>query len=79
MWMMAVALVAVVSAVLVPMVRIVQYTRRAEEHARLRNSAEVFKFGSSELIEWHRRMEHKYARAARNPWFPAPPDPPKPE
>lgn len=31
------------------------------------------------LTEYHRALNLKYKRAARLPWLPVPPDPPKPE
>lgn len=42
--------------------------RNSEERARLHARA-----------QYHERMGDKYARAARYPWLPLPPDPPLPE
>lgn len=40
---------------------------------------ERFVAGNRPWIAYHRRMLAKYRRAARYPWLPVPPDPPRPE
>ena len=34
---------------------------------------------SPELADYHRNLQRKYAHAARYPWLPVAPDPPKPD
>jgi|SRR5215467_5754768 len=40
---------------------------------------ETFALRRKRVIDWHREMARKYRGAARHPWLPVEPDPPKPE
>jgi hypothetical protein len=55
--------------------RTISYGIRAENHRRHLNSAHSFLYDSSELREWHERMQRKYEFAASRPWLTAEPDP----
>jgi len=59
--------------------RTVTYNTRARYHAQYLNSGRSFVYDSSELRQWHRRMQRKYEFAASRPWLAAETDPPPPE
>ena len=59
--------------------RIVTYSMRAESHAHYLNTGPSFLYDSTELQQWHERMQRKYESAASHPWLAAEADPPPPE
>jgi len=91
--MIAVAVVAIVAAATLTLQRrSARHRALARDHAR---RAALAPFQVTFLIDrgnlqsqyaqgqakqrWHRRLQYKYERAARHPWFPVPPDPPPPK
>jgi hypothetical protein len=44
---------------------------RAEYHAQYLNSGGSFLYDSTELRQWHERMQRKYEFAASHPWLEA--------
>jgi hypothetical protein len=77
--MVAVAIIAVAIDSGIVVWRMETYAMRADAHARHLNSGRSFLDDSADLIQWHERMRLKYEYAARNPWLPVAPDPPKPK
>jgi hypothetical protein len=77
----------VVAIVAIPLTSLVALRRRSEAFARI----SLAHFGASNrlhpprrhgpipLADWHVSLGLKYQAAARRPWLPVAPDPPKPE
>jgi hypothetical protein len=59
--------------------RIVTYSMRAEYHAQYLNTGRSYLYDSTELRQWHERMQRKYESAASHPWLAAEAGPPRPE
>jgi hypothetical protein len=57
----------------------VTYSMRAEYHARYLNSGRSFVYDSTELRQWHERMQRRYEFVASRPWLEAETDPPPSE
>lgn len=84
--MAGVAIVGVVLGVMIE--RQNRFRRLASCHQaeckRLLNLGVILFAGSEDdpvvrRVEWHYPMQLKYERAARSPWLPVAPDPPRPE
>ena len=91
-WMVAVAIIALGCAVLASLIerrRAYLIERRRERFARIADRhISVFltpaqvrdpERRSAERLDWHGKMADKYLHAARYPWLPVEPDPPKPK
>jgi hypothetical protein len=87
-WMIAVAVVAVASAIGLGLRRrSARFDRLADHHFALAGPSYPRPTGwelsgpaiFTPLGSWHFALARKYHRAARRPWLPVPPDPPEPE
>jgi hypothetical protein len=73
--MILVALAATATYVRLIAWRTVTYSMRAEYPAQYLNSGGSFLYDSTELRQWHERMQRKYEIAASHPWLEAETDP----
>jgi hypothetical protein len=59
--------------------RTVKCRMQAENHAHYLNSGRSYVYDSTELRQWHERMQRRYELAASRPWLAAETNPPPSE
>lgn len=67
--MLIVAFIAVATWMGLVAWRAVSFRSRADSHRRHLSSGRSFKYDSSDLLDWHEKMQDEYEFAAWHPWL----------